>query len=45
MHDLVSFMRRFPDAVRTLITARMALDEARDAVLSRGGIKSVITVT
>jgi len=43
VQDLVSFMRRFPDAVRALITARMALDDARDAVLSRGGIKSVIT--
>ncbi len=44
VHDLVSFMRRFPDAVRALITARMALDDARDAVFSRGGIKSFITV-
>jgi len=44
VQDLVSFMRRFPDAVRALITARMTLDDARDAVLSRGGIKSVITV-
>jgi threonine dehydrogenase-like Zn-dependent dehydrogenase len=44
VHDLVSFMRRFPDAVRALITARMALDDARDAVLAKGGIKSVITV-
>ncbi len=44
VQDLVSFMRRFPDAVRALITARMALDDARDAVFSRGGIKSVITV-
>ena len=37
-------MQRFPAAVRALITARMTLDDARDAVLSRGGIKSVITV-
>jgi threonine dehydrogenase-like Zn-dependent dehydrogenase len=44
VHDLVSFMRRFPDAVRALITARMTLDDARDAVLAKGGIKSVITV-
>jgi hypothetical protein len=28
VQDLVSFMRRFPDAVRALITARMALDDA-----------------
>jgi glucose 1-dehydrogenase len=44
VRDLGSFMQRFPDAVRALITARMGLDGARDAVLSRGGIKSVITV-
>jgi hypothetical protein len=44
VRDLAWFMRRSPDAVRALITARMALDDARDAVLSRGGIKSVITV-
>ena len=42
--DLGSFMQRFPAAVRALITARMTLDDARDAVLSRGVIKSVITV-
>jgi hypothetical protein len=44
VRDLGSFMKRFPDAVRALITARVTLDGARDAVLSRGGIKSVITV-
>jgi threonine dehydrogenase-like Zn-dependent dehydrogenase len=44
VRDLASFMRRIPAAVRALITARMVLDDARDAVLSRGGIKSVITV-
>ena len=44
VRDLGSFMRRFPSAVRALITARVALDDARDAVLSRGGIKSVIAV-
>jgi glucose 1-dehydrogenase len=44
VQDLASFMRRFPDAVRALITARVTLDNARDTVLSRGGIKSVITV-
>jgi threonine dehydrogenase-like Zn-dependent dehydrogenase len=44
VRDLESFMRRFPAAVRALITARVTLDDARDAVLSRGGIKSVITV-
>lgn len=44
VRDLGSFMNRFPAAVRALITARVTLDDARDAVLSRGGIKSVITV-
>jgi len=42
--DLGSFMQRFPAAVRALITARVTLDDARDAVLARGGIKSVIEV-
>jgi hypothetical protein len=44
VQDLESFMQRFPVAVRALITARMALADARDAVVARGGIKSVITV-
>jgi hypothetical protein len=44
VRDLESFMRRFPDAVRALITARVSLDDARGAVLARGGIKSVIKV-
>jgi threonine dehydrogenase-like Zn-dependent dehydrogenase len=45
VNDLGSFMQPFPAAVRALITARVSLDEARDAVLSKGGIKSVITLT
>jgi threonine dehydrogenase-like Zn-dependent dehydrogenase len=44
VRDLGSFMQQFPDAVRALITARGGLDGARDAVLSRGGIKSVVTI-
>jgi threonine dehydrogenase-like Zn-dependent dehydrogenase len=44
VHDLGSFMNRFPDAVRALITDRVTLAEASAAVLSRGGIKSVIMV-
>lgn len=44
VHDLISFMRRFPDAARALITERVPLADARDAVLARGGIKNVITV-
>jgi threonine dehydrogenase-like Zn-dependent dehydrogenase len=44
VQDLGSFMQRFPAAVRALITARVSLGDARDAVLSRGGIKNVIKV-
>ncbi len=42
--DLGWFMQSFPEAVRGLITSRSALDDARDAVLTPGGIKSVITI-
>jgi threonine dehydrogenase-like Zn-dependent dehydrogenase len=42
--DLGWFMRTFPTAVRDLITSRMPLDRAGDAVLTPGGIKSVITI-
>jgi D-arabinose 1-dehydrogenase-like Zn-dependent alcohol dehydrogenase len=44
VRDLGSFMQRFLAAVRALITDRVLLDEARDAVLTRGGIKSVIKI-
>ncbi len=44
VQDLASFIKRFPAAVSAMITARVALDDARDAVLSRGGIKTVIEV-
>ena len=44
IRDMESFMRHFPAAVRALVTARVTLNDARDAVLSRGGIKSVIAV-
>ena len=44
VQDLASFIKRFPAAVSAMITARVALDDARDAVLSRGGIKGVIAV-
>jgi threonine dehydrogenase-like Zn-dependent dehydrogenase len=43
VRDLASFMQRFPAAVHDLITGRVTLDDARDAVLAKGGIKSVIT--
>jgi hypothetical protein len=42
VQDLAAFSNRFPAAVRAMITARVTLDDARDAVLARGGIKSVI---
>jgi threonine dehydrogenase-like Zn-dependent dehydrogenase len=44
VQDLSSFIKRFPAALSAMITARVALDDARDAVLSRGGIKGVIAV-
>jgi len=44
LRDLTAFMERFPEAVRALITARVSLDGARDAVLARGGIKTVVTI-
>jgi threonine dehydrogenase-like Zn-dependent dehydrogenase len=46
VRDLTSFMERFPEAVRALLTARISLAEARDALLSppAGAIKSVVAV-
>jgi hypothetical protein len=43
LRDPGSFRRHFPDAVRVLIIARVSLEDAREPVLSRGGIKSVVT--
>jgi glucose 1-dehydrogenase len=42
--DLGWFMQTFPAAVHTLITSRTPLADARDAVLTPGGVKSVITI-
>jgi len=42
--DLGWFMQSFPAAVRALITSRSTLDDAREAVLTPGGVKSVITI-
>jgi glucose 1-dehydrogenase len=42
--DLRWFMQAFPDAVQTVITSRTSLEDAREAVLTPGGIKSVITI-
>ena len=44
VQDLASFVNRFPAALSAMITARVVLDDARDAVLSRGGIKTIIAV-
>lgn len=43
--DLSTFMERFPDAVRALITSRIRIDQARDAVVEhRPGIKTVVSL-
>lgn len=44
VQDLASFVKRFPAALSAMITARVTLDDARDAVLARGGIKTVVAV-
>lgn len=44
VRDLGSFRHRFPAAVRALLTARVPLVDAPEAVLSKGGIKSVVTI-
>ena len=46
VRDLASFIQRFPNAVRALITARVPLADALGAVLSsRGGMKSIVTIS
>jgi threonine dehydrogenase-like Zn-dependent dehydrogenase len=43
IHDLGAFMERFPEAVRTLITARLPIDEAPGLLMdSATGIKNVV---
>ena len=42
--DLGWFMRTFPEAVHALITSRTPLEDSREAVLTPGGVKSVITI-
>lgn len=44
IRDLGTFMQRFPDSLKALITERVSFDDACNAVLSKGGIKSVITM-
>jgi threonine dehydrogenase-like Zn-dependent dehydrogenase len=40
--DLASFLRRFPAAVSAMITARVPLEGAREDLLRRGGVKTVV---
>jgi threonine dehydrogenase-like Zn-dependent dehydrogenase len=45
IRDLGSFMARFPEAVRRLITGRHPIEQAGDVLLNPpGGIKDVITI-
>jgi threonine dehydrogenase-like Zn-dependent dehydrogenase len=45
IRDLGSFMARFPEAVRRLITGRHPIEQAADVLLNPpGGIKDVITI-
>lgn len=45
IRDLNIFTQRWPDAVRSLITSRIPMEDAHEALLGRrGGIKNVITV-
>ena len=46
VRDLSLFMGRWPNAVRSLITGRYAIDDYEDVLLQNpGGIKNVISVT
>jgi hypothetical protein len=37
-------MKRFPEAVRSLITERVGLEKAPELLLTPGGIKQVVAV-
>jgi len=46
IHDLGTFMQKWPDAVRALITARFPIDQATKPLApGAGGIKNVIAVS
>jgi threonine dehydrogenase-like Zn-dependent dehydrogenase len=46
IRDLGTFAKRWPDAVRSLITGRYQIDQYRDLLLGRtGGIKNVIKLS
>jgi threonine dehydrogenase-like Zn-dependent dehydrogenase len=42
--DLESFLRRFPEAVKALMTARVRLEDVPEALAARGGVKTVIEI-
>ncbi len=45
IRDLDIFTKRWPDALRALITSRSPMEEANDVLMGkRGGIKNVITI-
>jgi threonine dehydrogenase-like Zn-dependent dehydrogenase len=44
IHDLGEFNRRWPDAVRSVITARFPIDQVSQPLSGRTGIKNVIAV-
>jgi response regulator RpfG family c-di-GMP phosphodiesterase len=44
IRDLLLFYQRWPDAVRALITGRYAIEEFREPVFDRSGIKNVIVL-
>ena len=43
--DLAAFRRRFPEALNGMITERIPLRDARQALLARGGIKTVVDMS
>ena len=43
--DLAAFRRRFPEAINGMITERIPLGDARQALLARGGIKTVVDMS
>jgi threonine dehydrogenase-like Zn-dependent dehydrogenase len=44
LRDLAAFERRWPQALRMMITGRYPLEGFRDAIFSSGGIKNVIDI-
>ena len=44
IHDLAVFYKRWPDAVRSLITGRFPIERFRDPIFEMSGIKNVIVL-